>query len=168
MRLQLWSCVAVSLLSAGLAGGQSKTTGTLSGTVIDATDAAVPGAKVTVTRAGSGNALEMVTTDDRGEYRVPLAPPGVYEIKVEKPGFSVQVRKGIVVTVGQAAVTDVKLAVGSSSQLIEVEADPPLVETERTQQSNTIDQQAVRSLPINRRDYLSFSLLAPGVTDSKA
>ena len=168
MRLQLWSCVAVSLLSAALAAGQSKTTGTLSGTVIDATDAAVPGAKVTVRGAGSGNALETVATDDRGEYRVPLAPPGVYEIKVEKPGFSVQVRKGIVVTVGQAAVTDVKLAVGSSSQLIEVEADPPLVETERTQQSNTMDQQAVRNLPINRRDYLSFSLLAPGVTDSKA
>ena len=72
------------------------------------------------------------------------------------------------VTVGQAAVNDVKLAVGSSSQLVEVQTDPPLVETERTQQSNTIDEQAVRNLPINRRDYLSFSLLAPGVTDSKA
>src|SRR5260370_22590359 len=103
MKLQLWSCIGGGLLSAGLAAGQSKTTGTLSGTVTDATDAAVPGAKVTVTGAGSGIALEAVTTDDRGEYRVPLVPPGVYEIKVEKPGFTVQVRKGIVVTGGQAA-----------------------------------------------------------------
>src|SRR5205807_6325428 len=93
---------------------------------------------------------------------------GVYEIKVEKPGFSAQSRKGIVVTVGQAAVIDIKLAVGSNSQLIEVQADAPLVETERTQQADTIDQQSVRNLPINRRDYLTFSLLAPGVSDSKA
>src|SRR5262249_15520998 len=45
---------------------------------------------------------------------------------------------------------------------------PPLIETGRTQQSSTIDEHSVRSLPINRRDYLTFSLLAPGVSDSKA
>jgi len=44
----------------------------------------------------------------------------------------------------------------------------PLVKTERTQQSNTVDDHTVRNLPIDRRDYLTFSLLAPGVSDSKA
>jgi hypothetical protein len=49
-----------------------------------------------------------------------------------------------------------------------VEAEPPLIETERTQQSNTINEQSVRNLPINRRDYLTYSLLAPGVSDSNS
>src|SRR3979411_2241456 len=122
MNTRLMSCIAVGVLSAGLAAGQSKTTGALSGIVTDATEASGAGAPGTVTGAESGIALATVTTDDRGEYRVPLVPPGVYDIKVEKPGFTVQIRKGIVVTVGQAAVTDVALAVGSRRLLVEGQA----------------------------------------------
>src|SRR4029077_19303187 len=116
----------------------------------------------------TGTTLEGTHTDDRGEYHVLLLPPGVYDIKVEKSGFTAQSSKGIVITGGQAALINLKLSVGSSSQLVEVQASPSLIETERTQQSNTINEQAVSNLPINRRDYLSFSLLAPGVSDSKA
>src|SRR5258708_37785232 len=83
-------------------------------------------------------------------------------------GFNVQSHKNVVVTVGELVVVDAKLSVSGSTQLIEVFGESPLIETERTQQSNTINEQKIESLPINRRDYLSFSLLAPGVTDSKA
>jgi hypothetical protein len=158
----------LGMLCAAVASAQSKTTGTLSGIVTDPTDSVVPGAKITVTRAETGMSPESALTDDRGEYRIPLLPPGVYDIQVEKAGFASQSRKSIVITVGQAAVIDVRLSVGTSSQVVAVEAEPPLIETERTQQSNTISEQSVRNLPINRRDYLTFSLLAPGVSDSKA
>jgi hypothetical protein len=158
----------VGVLCAGIASAQSKTAGTLSGIVIDPTDSVIPSAKITVTSAGTGTALASTATDDNGEYRIPLLPPGVYDIKVEKTGFASQSSKGVVITVGQAAVINVRLSVGTSSQVIEVEAVPLLIETERTQQSNTVDEHAVRNLPINRRDYLTFSLLAPGVSDSKA
>src|SRR5258708_1023287 len=95
-------------------------------------------------------------------------PRGVYNLKVEKPAFPAARRKGITITVGQAAVMDIKLAVSGSTEMVQVQTEAPAIETERTQQSNTINEQWVRNLPINRRDYLSFSMLAPGIADSKA
>jgi len=160
-------CIALLVFSAGIAAAQSKTSGTLSGTVTDPTDSAVPGAKITATNAGMGISFEAMT-DDRGAYRIPLLPPGAYEIKVEKAGFGGQSRKGVTITVGEAQVADFKLAIGTSTQIVEVAGEAPMIETERTQQSNTLNEASVRNLPINRRDYLAFSLLVPGVTDSKA
>ncbi|HEV2687094.1 MAG TPA: TonB-dependent receptor, partial [Bryobacteraceae bacterium] len=167
MNFRTLLCISLLTLSAGIAAAQSKTSGTLSGTVTDPTDSAVPGAKITATNVSMGTAFE-ATTDDRGSYRVPLLPPGVYEIKVDKTGFGGQSRKDVTITVGEAEVVDFKLAVGISTQIVEVAGEAPMIEIERTQQSNTINEAAVRNLPINRRDYLTYSLLAPGVTDSKA
>ena len=146
---------------------QSKTTATLTGTVTDPTDASVPGAKVTATSPGIGITREGIT-DDHGLFQIVLLPPGIYDLKVEKDGFTTQARKGLELTVGQLIAIDFKLAVGASTQMVEVQSEVPLVETDRTQQANTIGQMEVKNLPINRRDYLSFALLAPGVVDSKA
>src|SRR5260370_5436654 len=167
MKLRTVLCVVLFLISTGLAAAQSTTSGTLSGTVTDPTDAIVPGAKVTATNTATSTVLEAIS-DDRGVYRIPLMPPGVYNLKVEKPGFAAASRNGIAITVGEAAVMDVKLAVSGSTEIVQVQTEAPAIETERTQQSNTINEQSVRNLPINRRDYLSFSLLAPGIADSKA
>ena len=159
--LFVFALCAVSALA------QSTTTATLTGTVSDPTQAVVPDAKITVTRADTGIRREARGGPD-GHYRVVLLPPGLYDIKVEKPGFSAQVRKGIELTVGQIADIDFQLAVGESSQMVEISAQTPLIDTERSQQANTIDETSIRNLPINRRDYLSFALLAPGISDSKA
>src|SRR6266852_4727770 len=159
--LFVFALCAVSALA------QSTTTAILTGTVTDPTQAVVPDAKITVTRADTGARREARSGPD-GLYRLVLLPPGLYDIKVEKPGFSAQVRKGIDLTVGQVADIDFRLAVGESSQMVEISAQPPLIEGERSQQANTIDESSIRNLPINRRDYLSFALLAPGISDSKA
>src|SRR5437867_1019154 len=158
----------VMILLHGLAFVQSKTSATLSGTVTDPTDAVIAGAKVTLTSAETGITRQGLT-DERGEYRFLLLPPGLYAIEVESTGFGGQTRKRVEVTVGQTAVADFKLSLDTGAQVVlEVQAKAPVIETERTQQSNTITQESVRSLPINRRDYLSYALLAPGVSDSKA
>ena len=167
MKLRTVLCVVLFLVSTGSAAAQSKTSGTLSGTVTDPTDSIVPGAKVTATNTATGTVLEGIS-DDHGVYRIPLMPPGVYDLKAEKPGFAAANRNGIAITVGEAAVIDVKLAVSGSTEIVQVQSEAPAIETERTQQSNTINERSVRNLPINRRDYLSFSLLAPGIADSKA
>ncbi len=159
-------CLSVLLLTAPFAWTQSATTATISGTVTDASDAVVPRAKITVTSPQTGLVREAFSGES-GEYRVVLLPPGIYDLKVEKEGFGVQTRKDFQVTVGQAASLDFKLAVGAATQIVEIQSAAPLIETDRTQQANTITQQAVQNLPINRRDYLSFSLLAPGVNDSQ-
>ncbi len=155
----------VALCSA-LAFSQSKTTAVLNGTILDPSGGAIPSAKVILTSSVTGSKQE-TQTDGEGVYRFPLVTPGIYELRAEKTGFSSAVRKSIEITVGQAATLDLQLALGQTSELIEVTSEIALVETERTQQSNTIQETAVRNLPINRRDYLTFTLLAPGVADSK-
>ena len=87
MKVRTLLCVVSFVLSTGLAAAPSKTTGTLSGTVTDPTDSIVPGAKVTATNSATGTVLDTVS-DDRGEYRIPLMPPGAYDLKVDKPGFA--------------------------------------------------------------------------------
>ena len=106
MEFRPWICMILGVLCSGVASTQSKTAGTLSRTVTDPTDSVVPGAKITVTSAETGTTLESTLTDVRGEYRSPLLPPGVYNIRVEKPGFAVQSGRSVVITVGEATVID--------------------------------------------------------------
>lgn len=166
MRISL-SCSIALCLSGGWLWAQSNTAAELSGNITDPTGAVVPYAKISITNTGT-NATRSVDSDLRGEYRFLLVTPGTYDVTVDKEGFSPQTHKGLMLTVGQAASRDFKLALGGRGEAIQVSAEAAAVEPERTQQSNTIDRQSVSSLPINRRDYLAFVLLAPGVSDSKA
>jgi Carboxypeptidase regulatory-like domain len=140
--------------------------GEIKGTITDASGAVVPGATVTVTNTDTGFSRTAIT-DERGEYRILLLPPGVYEVRVELSGFAAQVRNAQVI-IGQTLAIDFRLQVGTPDQTITVSGEPPIIETERATQSNTIEESYIRNLPIDRRDYLSFTLLAPGVVDSNA
>jgi hypothetical protein len=166
MRRQVEVVFFLSLFPAFLFA-QSKTAATLTGTVTDATNAVIPAARVVLTNPDTGTVLD-AASNERGEYRFPLIPAGAYDVRVEKQGFGSHISKGISFTVGQAATLNFTLTVGEATQTIEVRAETPLVEAERTQQSNTLSEQSIRNLPINRRDYLSFALLAPGVSDTAA
>ncbi len=159
--------VAFLLLCSASAFAQSKTTAEVTGKVKDPTGSFVPNARITATNTVTGLVRE-VSTDEKGEYRLLSLPPGIYDIKVEREGFATQVQKGVEITVGQTAVVYYQLALGALTQLVEVTGEVPVVEVERSQQSNTIEERSIRNLPINRRDYLTFALLAPGVADSKA
>jgi carboxypeptidase family protein len=158
--------VAIVVCS-GIAFAQSQTTAVLSGSVTDPSEAVVPGAKITLASTETG-AIREVSSDEHGTYRLLSVTPGTYDIRVEKPGFSAHTQRGIVLTVGETATLNVKLTVGPAGEVIEVTTEGAVVETVRSQQSETIGAGAVNNLPINRRDYLTFALLAPGVNDSKA
>jgi hypothetical protein len=139
----------------------------LRGTVTDQNGAVVAGAIITVTSAERGIA-RTAKTDDRGEYQILLLPPGTYDVKVEAGGFATQLHKGITLTVGQRQVLDFELKVAGAAEQVVITTEAPLIEVERTQQANTIEERRIRDLPINRRNFLDFALLAPGVTDSDA
>ncbi len=160
-------CFSLFALFAGIVWGQAKTTAVVTGLVTDPSEAVIPNVKVVLSSKDTGLVLE-ASTDQIGRYQFPVVPPGAYTIRVEAPGFGVQTRTVGSVTVGQLAVFDFKLELGQALQVVDVETLPPLVETERTQQANTISLQSVTNLPINRRDYINFALLAPGVSDSSA
>ena len=141
--------------------------GELSGTVMDETGAALPGATVTVTHLGSG-LTRVVVSDSSGRYRAPLLPVGPYRIQAELAGFATLTREGVVVTVGSAPIIDLTLPLASVTEAITVTADTPVVQTSRAVTSTTLNQEAISTLPINGRDFRNFALLSPSVQQNEA
>src|SRR5690242_4390029 len=139
--------------------------GDLTGTVTDPTGAQVPNAKVTVTDAQKGVERTAVT-DEHGFYHMSGLAPSTYKVSIEHTGFQTEVAPSVVLTVGQTLVLDFRLKLSGMSSQVEVNAEPPIVEVERGSQADTLTQTYIADLPIDRRDYLTFTLLMPGVSNS--
>jgi hypothetical protein len=167
MKRTLLVVLGILVLAVGAFAQSSVASGEIAGVVRDPSDAAIPNTTITVTNTETG-AERRIVSGDLGSYRVLLLPPGLYEVKIEAPAFKSQLRKSVRVTVGGTAVVDFKLELGQTTTAIEVVESAPVVDTERIHQANTITEELIRELPIDRRDYLTYTLLAPGVVDSKA
>jgi len=139
--------------------------GDIKGTVTDPNGAILPNAAIAVVGTETGLRRRAVT-DDAGQYRVTNLPPATYDVSAELHGFDTAVRKGVTVTIGETVLADFQLKVSGVAGVVDVTSEAPVVETERAAQANTIEQKYIRDLPINRRDYLTYTLLMPGVTDS--
>jgi len=119
----------------------------VSGRILDASKGAVSGAQVTLVRTGTGDRREAVSSAE-GYYTFPLLVPGVYEIDVNKQGFQKQSRTGITVETGQVSTVDVELPVGTLSQVVEVAADVPLLQTESSAISGVVENQTIKDMPL--------------------
>jgi len=158
--------VLMGLLSASAQVDYS--TATLRGTVLDPQGAVVSGATVTVINPSTG-ITKTVKTGSDGSYRVAALPPGTYQITTDAVGFSKEVAKGIEVTVGQIMVYDAHLKVGSASETIEVNSDSvSLIQTEQSQQANTINQLQVTELPNISHNITQQIYTLPGVVNADA
>jgi carboxypeptidase family protein len=142
---------------------QNVTSGTLSGRIADTTGAVVSGANVTATNLETNQRLATISDHD-GRYRFPYLRTGDYDLTVEASGFAA-VSKQLTVLVGQNLELGVKLDVaGVSAQVNIGSADVPLIETVRTQVTETIRPREIQDLPLNGRNYLDLALLIPGVS----
>ncbi|MGC2545970.1 MAG: carboxypeptidase-like regulatory domain-containing protein, partial [Silvibacterium sp.] len=139
---------------------QSLISGDIAGSVSDPTGAAVPNATITVTSKATG-AAQVVTTNAEGAYRVPLLKPGDYTLVVKAAGFE-QASLSVTVTLGTVASADVKLALGSASQTVEVTAAAPILHTEAADLSTTFSMEQVQSLPNPGNDLTFVAQTAPG------
>jgi len=168
MKRKLRVLLGVSFLLAWplLAQSQSSTADLL-GTVRDRSQAVLPGADVTA-RNVKTSMTRSALTDERGSYRLPLLPPGTYDVRAEMSGFTTKVISGIRLTVGQYAELDIVLEVSATQTEIIVKGDAEIVERQKTVQSSTIDEMQIDNLPINGRNYLDFTLLTPGSTDKSS
>jgi len=117
--------LVIALLIAPSLMAQSLVSGDVTGTVTDPSGAVVPNASVTLKNNANGSARTTTTTSS-GAYRFSLLPPGTYTVSATAQGFS-KAEETTSVNVGQATVANVKLAVGSSSQTVEVTSAAPLV-----------------------------------------
>jgi hypothetical protein len=139
--------------------------GEITGTVTDASGGVLPKVTVNVIETQTGLKRTAVT-DGTGRFRVVGLAPATYDVSVQMAGFATEIRRDVTVAVGQTVTSDFKLKPSQVATVIEVTDQPPVVETERSSQADTIAQQYIADLPIDRRDYLTFTLLAPGVSDS--
>ena len=154
------------LLAAGVALAQGVgSSGDITGTVVDSFGALLPKVTINVVETQTGLKRQAVT-DGAGEYRVTGLSPSVYEVSAELPGFATEIRKSVSVAVGQTVISDFRMKPAQLATVIEVQSEPPVVETERGSQADRISQQYITDLPIDRRDYLTFTLLVPGVSDA--
>jgi hypothetical protein len=154
--------VGVGALAAALAYAQAPV-GEITGSVTDPSGAVVTGAKVTVTNPAT-NLTRSADTNDAGVYSIPALLPGVYNVRVEKTGFSAQVRNDVNLQVGQVLGLNFTLQVGNVAEVVEVTGGAPVLETESTSVGTVIENKRIVELPLNGRNYLQLASLIPGST----
>src|SRR6185295_8510186 len=165
---QIQSGIALIILSLFLPGAasvsaqQTVTSGTLSGRIEDAGGAVVSGASLTATNLET-NQTQTASTDYDGRYRFPYLQVGSYKLSVEAQGFA-SLTKELTVTVGQALDLPIKLEVAGLSAQVNITTDVPMIETVRTQVTETIRPSEINELPLNGRNFLDLALLIPGVS----
>src|SRR5215510_6548137 len=140
---------------------------TVRGTVTDAQGAAIPNATINVKDLDQGT-VRTGSTDSNGEFQVRLVRPGRHDITVDARGFTQHLLKDTQLTVGQTASFDIKLQVEGVKTEVVVTASTQLIEVERTQQANTIEQRQVENLSNVSRDFQSYVYTLPGVSSSNA
>lgn len=139
--------------------------GTIRGTVTDATGAAVPGAKVTITDAGTNARVEVIAAGDGGYVSPPLRPV-VFQVVVEHKGFQKTVVSGVKVDTANVTTVNISLKTGDVATAIEVTGAAPLVQTSTGALQQTVDQRTINDVPLNGRNTLELALTLPGVAGS--
>jgi hypothetical protein len=135
-------------------------TGSISGTVVDDSKAALPGVTITAENAATGSTRNVVT-NEAGHYQIGLLSPGRYSVTATLDGFQ-PLRRDVVVNIGTDHTLDLTLRVGVA-ETVTVTASAPLIETERTQVSSVVNETAIENLPANGRNFIDFVLTTPGV-----
>ena len=157
----LCSALVVLLLSCLPAFAQGLF-GTITGTVADSSGAVLPGATVTVTNV-STNVAKILTTNQAGVYTAPSLIPGRYKVEASLSGFRTGIVDGILLEVNASEKVDLTLPVGQASELVNVIAEAPLLQSQQSNLAQTVTQQQIEQLP-NGRNLFSLIPLAAGVS----
>jgi hypothetical protein len=137
----------------------------LRGQVTDMTGAVIPNSKVTLTDTAKGTSRNVVA-DATGNYTFIGLLPSTYELKAEASGFTTNILR-VELTVGQQANIPIKLSAGPVQAQVDIVAGAEVVDTQRTEQASTIENKQIVNLPINRRNFLDYALLTPGVASAE-
>ncbi|HYL76270.1 MAG TPA: carboxypeptidase-like regulatory domain-containing protein [Bryobacteraceae bacterium] len=149
-------------LFAVVAWGQTSDVGSVTVNVTDASGATVPDAQLQL-RNLETNDMRRAATQANGNYAFPNLPFGVYELTVSKAGFDSQVFQSVQVQVSRITTINVALKVGGTTQTVTVaDAATPLVETDSSTLSDSIDTKQVVNLPVSGRNIMSLAFLVPG------
>ena len=152
-----WLAILVAVLALPVSGYAQEAT--IQGVISDTTGAVLPGVSVTVTHEASGNTVTGVT-DAKGEYRIPVRT-GSNKVTVELSGFTTQTRT-VELLVGQQGVVSLQMPTGGVAETITVTGAAPLIDTTQSKLGGNIDPRQLENLPVQGRNFLDLTLLAPG------
>ncbi len=160
--------VAIALaLMAGPAFAQSQAAnGSIEGTVADTQGGVLPGVTVVITNLNTGLERTLVT-NEQGLFRAPLLPLGSYRVVAELQGFKKAQRDNLGLSVGETAVVNVTMEVGTVSETVEVTSQAPAVDLGRIDVGHTMSELEVHNLPLVARNPYNFALAQPGVTGTE-
>jgi Carboxypeptidase regulatory-like domain len=134
----------------------------LRGRVLDPSNAAVANARVELTES-STNLRQTTTTSASGDYVFTHLNPGAYQLDVTADGFQHRTHTGITVSVGETVSIDLVLSVGQDRQTVTVEGNAPLLQAETSSIQTNIAGATVLAMPLNTRNFVQLTTLAPGV-----
>lgn len=154
-------CFTVLSLVTSSLFGQAGATGTVLGTVTDATGAVVPNARITITNTAT-KVQSQTATNKVGDYNVPALNPGTYTVTAEAAGFQKAVVSSFTLTVNQHARVDLSLKPGAVTQTVTTSAQAVSLDTDTTELASLVSQKQVENLPLNGRNFMQLLLIGAG------
>ena len=155
-------CIIQLLIGCSALFAQVGTQGSLLGTVLDASGAAVPAADITATNIDTGIETKAVS-DASGNFEILALPVGRYSVAVTAPGFKTWHLENAAITVGERSRISPTLQVGEASQQVSVESKAELLQTERSSLQTVVEMQQIRELPLSIRNPVALVNLVPGM-----
>jgi Carboxypeptidase regulatory-like domain len=142
-------------------------TATVRGVITDRSNAVVPGARVTLTNVDQNRPYGTIT-NNAGEYFLAQMSPSHYTLSVQAAGLKEYQQTGLTLEVAQLAVLDVMLEVGPSTEVVEVNAEAPLLETGDATLDAVVNSKSAEALPLNGRNILQLIALTPGINTTRS
>lgn len=161
MRLRAALILALAL-AAGRAGAQTPGTGAIAGTVFDPGHSVLVGATVTAIEDAT-QAARTARTDARGDFRIPLLPPGEYTVAIAADGFQPWSMRSVLVTASAVRTLDATLTIADAKTVVSVSADQQIAETQSSALGGLVDETTIQALPLANRNYTQILGLLPGV-----
>jgi len=146
---------------AGVVSAQT-TLGRLSGTVLDASGAVLPGATITLTSEQT-NQVQTAVSGETGAFLFPQVLVGTYKVDISLQGFRTTTFTKVSIAVGQEYALTARLELGNVNENVTVEAGTSLVPTTSPEVTTTVEQKQIVSLPLNGRNPISLVQLQAGV-----
>src|SRR6266508_2396018 len=159
------SLCVVALLFAAVPSGwlfAQSSTGSISGNVVDASGAGVPGASVSVRNVDTG-ATRAATSGGSGGFAFPNLTPGNYAVSAEMSGFAAAKVSNVVVNIGGDTTIRLVLEPAGVQAAVTVSSEAPLIETSKSAVDTVVGQRMIENLPTNGRNFIDFVLTTPGV-----
>ncbi|MBS1818323.1 MAG: TonB-dependent receptor [Acidobacteria bacterium] len=163
---RVWSFVVALLLAVGVTPALAqRTTGEISGKVVDESGGTLPGVTVTLRGEAMPNAQPVITSET-GLYRFPVLPAGTYDVEFALEGFGTAKYEAIRVAVGQTIDVNVTMKVSSLNETLTVTGTAPVVNVTTSEVSTNYNREWVQSAPVRRFSYFDLINSAPGVSST--